>query len=116
MLALGNPLHAFDLGTLHEKRIVVRRTEPGENLRTLDGVVRELSADDLVIADADRAVALAGIMGGEETEIGDRTRNVLLEAANFEPYGIYRSSERHRLRTEGPNRWEQGVHPSLAEP
>src|SRR5207247_5525682 len=72
--------------------------------------------DDLVIADADRAVALAGIMGGEETEIGDRTRNVLLEAANFEPYGIYRSSERHRMRTEGSNRWEKGVDPYLAEP
>jgi phenylalanyl-tRNA synthetase beta chain len=116
MLALGNPLHAFDLTTLHEQRIVVRRAQPGERLRTLDGVDRELSADDLVIADADRAVALAGIMGGEETEIGEQTTTVLLEAANFEPYGIYRSSERHRLRTEGSNRWEKGVDPYLAEP
>jgi phenylalanyl-tRNA synthetase beta chain len=71
-------------------------------------------ADDLVIADAERAVALAGIMGGEETEIGDGTTTVLLESANFEPHGIYRSSERHRLRTEGSNRWEKGVDPYLA--
>jgi phenylalanyl-tRNA synthetase beta chain len=116
MLALGNPLHAFDLTTLHEQRIVVRRAGSGEKLRTLDGTDRELSTDDLVIADADRAVALAGIMGGEETEIGEQTTTVLLEAANFEPYGIYRSSERHRLRTEGSNRWEKGVDPYLAEP
>ena len=67
-----------------------------------------------MIADADRAVALAGIMGGEETEIGEATTTVLLEAANFEPYGIYRTSERQRLRTEGSNRWEKGVDPYLA--
>jgi phenylalanyl-tRNA synthetase beta chain len=116
MLALGNPLHAFDFPTLHGGRIVVRRAAPGERLTTLDSITRELVADDLVIADADRAVALAGIMGGEETEIGEPTTSVLLEAANFEPYGIYRSSERHRLRTEGSNRWEKGVDPYLAGP
>jgi len=69
-----------------------------------------------MIADAGRAVALAGIMGGEETEIGDDTTTVLLEAANFEPYGIYLSSERQHLRTEGSNRWEKGVDPYLAGP
>ena len=69
-----------------------------------------------MIADADRAIALAGIMGGEETEIGEGTTTVLLEAANFEPYGIYRTSERQRLRTEGSNRWEKGVDPYLAGP
>jgi len=114
MLALGNPLHAFDLDTLHGRRIVVRRAAPGETLRTLDDVERELDPADLVIADADRAVALAGIMGGKETEISDGTTTVLLEAANFEPYGIYRTSERQRLRTEGSNRWEKGVDPYLA--
>ena len=77
---------------------------------------RELVPDDLLIADAERGVALAGIMGGEETEIGDGTTTVLLEAANFEPHGIYRSSERQRMRTEGSNRWEKGVDPYLAEP
>jgi len=116
MLALGSPLHAFDNAMLHEGRIVVRRAKKNEKLRTLDGVERDLTIDDLVIADADRAVALAAIMGGEETEIGDATTSVLLEAANFEPYGIFRTSERLRHRTEGSNRWEKGVDPYLAEP
>ena len=114
MLALGNPLHAFDYDKLHEGRIVVRRAHRGEQLRTLDGVVRDLEETDLMIADPDRSVALAGIMGGEETEITDVTTNVLLEAANFEPYTIFRTSERLRLRTEGSNRWEKGVDPYLA--
>ncbi len=116
MLALGSPLHAFDFTTLAGGRIVVRRAAPGEKIRTLDGVERNLSTDDLLIADADRAIALAGIMGGHETEIGEATTTVLLEAANFEPYGIFRSSERHRLRTESSGRWEKGVDPHLAEP
>jgi len=86
MLALGNPLHAFDFATLAEGRIVVRRAHAGESLRTLDGVVRELEPYDLMIADAERSIALAGIMGGEETEIGEGTTDVLLEAAHLEPY------------------------------
>jgi phenylalanyl-tRNA synthetase beta chain len=116
MLALGNPLHAFDLRTLRGGRIVVRRAHPGETIRTLDGVERQLEPSDLMIADAERSVALAGIMGGEETEIGETTTEVLLEAANFEPTTIFRTSERLRLRTEGSNRWEKGVDPYLAEP
>jgi len=116
MLALGNPLHAFDFAVLRGGRIVVRRARPSEKLRTLDGVQRDLTPDDLMIADAERSVALAGIMGGEDTEIGESTTDVLLEAANFEPYTIFRSSERLRLRTEGSNRWEKGVDPYLAEP
>ena len=115
MLALGNPLHAFDLATLGGGKIVVRLARKGETIRTLDGVDRRLEETDLVIADAERAVALAGIMGGEETEIGESTTDVLLEAANFEPTGIFRSSERLRLRTEGSNRWEKGVDPYLAD-
>ena len=113
MLGLGNPLHAFDLTTLRGG-IVVRRARPGEKLRTLDGVERDLEPEDLLIADHERAIALAGIMGGEETEIGEGTTEVLLEAANFEPVGIFRTSERLRLRTEGSNRWEKGVDPHLA--
>jgi phenylalanyl-tRNA synthetase beta chain len=116
MLALGNPLHAFDFETLGGGKIVVRRAQKGETLRTLDGVDRRLDPDDLLIADAERAIALAGIMGGEETEIGEGTTKVLLEAANFEPYTIFKTSERLRLRTEGSNRWEKGVDPYLAEP
>ena len=114
MLALGNPLHAFDFAKLDGGRIVVRRAEPGEKLRTLDGVERELVPTDLMIADAEGSVALAGIMGGEETEIGPETTDVLLEAANFEPFTIFRTSERLRLRTEGSSRWEKGVDPHLA--
>jgi phenylalanyl-tRNA synthetase beta chain len=84
-------------------------------LRTLDGELRKLDPSDLVIADPQRAVALAGIMGGEETELADDTSEILLEAANFEPVGIMRSSERLALRTEGSNRWEKGVDPYTAE-
>ena len=114
MHALGNPLHAFDFDTLGGEGIVVRRARAGEKLRTLDGQLRDLGPGDLLIADADRAIALAGIMGGAETEVSGSTVNVLLEAANFEPVGILRSSNRLRLRTEGSNRWEKGVDPHLA--
>jgi len=113
MLALGSPLHAYDLDLLHGG-LVARRAKRDEKLRTLDGEERTLSADDLVIADSERPVGLAGIMGGEETEVSETTRNVLLEAANFEPVGILHSSERHALRTEGSNRWEKGVDPYMA--
>jgi len=115
MLALGSPLHAYDLDLLRGG-LVARRAREGEKLRTLDGVERTLTAEDLVIADGERAVGLAGIMGGEETELSSSTTNVLLEAANFEPVGILRSSERHSLRTEGSNRWEKGVDPHVAGP
>ena len=116
MLALGSPLHAFDRRKLAQGRIIVRRAEPGEEVRTLDGELRGLDPSDLVIADGERAVALAGIMGGEETELSDDTSDILLEAANFEPVGIMRTSERLALRTEGSNRWEKGVDPYIAEP
>jgi phenylalanyl-tRNA synthetase beta chain len=115
MLELGNPLHAFDRMRLAEGRIVVRRARRGEEMRTLDGIVRKLDERDLMIADAERSVAIAGIMGGEETEVTDSTTEVLLEAANFEPTGLNASSERLKLRTEGLNRWEKGVDPYLAE-
>jgi phenylalanyl-tRNA synthetase beta chain len=116
MLALGSPLHVFDFDALHGGCVIVRRARKGEELRTLDGTLRRLDPADLLIADADRAVALAGIMGGEETEVSERTTSVLLEAANFEPVGILRSSERLALRTEGSNRWEKGVDPHVAGP
>jgi phenylalanyl-tRNA synthetase beta chain len=113
MLALGSPLHAYDLDLLRGG-LVARRARQGEKVRTLDGVERTLTPADLVIADGERAVGLAGIMGGEETEVSSGTQNVLLEAANFEPVGILRSSERHSLRTEGSSRWEKGVDPYVA--
>ena len=114
MLALGNPLHAFDFDTLGGGRIVVRRARPGEEFTSLDGNLRKLDPADLVIADGERAIAFAGIMGGLDTEVTDTTTSVLLEAANFEPGTILWSSERHSLRTEGSNRWEKGVDPYLA--
>jgi phenylalanyl-tRNA synthetase beta chain len=114
MHALGNPLHAFDFDTLGGGRVVVRRARLGEQFTSLDGNLRKLDPEDLVIADAERAIAFAGIMGGLDTEVRDETTTVLLEAANFEPLGILRSSERHGLRTEGSGRWEKGVDPHLA--
>ncbi|MDX6505280.1 MAG: phenylalanyl-tRNA synthetase beta chain, partial [Gaiellaceae bacterium] len=114
MLALGNPHHAFDQAKLAERRIVVRRAGEGERIRTLDGSDRALSAEELVIADASRPVAIAGIMGSEDSEVDPATTDVLLESANFEPVGILRSSERLRLYTEGSRRWEKGVDPHLA--
>ena len=116
MLALGSPLHVFDFDTLHGGRVIVRRAGEGEELVTLDGTLRKLLPTDLLIADADRAIALAGIMGGEETEVAERTTSVLLEAANFEPVGILGSSERLGLRSEASNRWEKGVDPHVAGP
>lgn len=111
----GSPLHAFDRAKLAGGRIVVRRAHPGEELRTLDGALRHLEPSDLMITDGERSVALAAIMGGEESEVTEETSDVLLEAANFEPLGILRSSERLGLRTAGSNRWEKGVDPYLAE-
>jgi phenylalanyl-tRNA synthetase beta chain len=115
MLALGSPLHAFDRTRLAEGRIVVRRARSRETIRTLDGQTRELTPEDLVIADAERVVAIAGVMGGEESEVGPETTEVLLEAANFEQLGVLRTSERLHLRSEASTRWEKGVDPSAAE-
>jgi phenylalanyl-tRNA synthetase beta chain len=116
MLALGNPLHAFDHAKLAEGRIVVRRARDGETIRTLDGTERTLTSEELVIADAERPVAVAGIMGGEESEVLADTQTVLLEAANFEQLGVLRSGERLHMRSESQTRWEKGVAPELAEP
>ncbi|MBI1950429.1 MAG: phenylalanine--tRNA ligase subunit beta [Acidobacteria bacterium] len=108
---LGHPLHPFDLDRLDGRRIVVRRARPGETLRTLDGVERALSPEMLVIADARRPVALAGVMGGEASEIGERTRNVLLESAWFEPVPVRRAARALGLRTDASHRFERGADP-----
>ena len=112
----GSPLHAFDRSLLAGGRIVVRRAREGETLRTLDDNLRQLAPTDLVITDGERAVALAAIMGGLRSEVSDATTEVLLEAANFEPIGVLKTSERLGLRTEGSNKWEKGVDPYAAEP
>ncbi len=115
MLGLGQPLHAFDLATL-EGPIVVRRARAGERLTTLDDVERALDPGDLLITDSggERGVAIAGVMGGAETEVGSTTRDVLIEAAHFEPVTIARSARRHKLPSEASRRFERGVDPALA--
>lgn len=115
MYELGHPLHAFDYDRLAERRIVVRRARPGEVLRTLDGVERKLPGEICVIADAARAVALGGIMGGEASEITPASRAVLLESAWFEPASIRRSSKALGLRTEASLRFGRGADPEMAE-
>src|ERR1700737_1062869 len=115
MLELGHPLHAFDLDLLAERRIVVRRARAGENIRTLDGIERTLTAEMCVIADAARAVAIAGVMGGAETEIRAATKTILLEAAWFDPISIRRTSKTLGLRTEASMRFERGADAEMAE-
>ncbi len=106
---MGHPTHAFDLDLLQGGKIIVRRARSGESLKTLDGVERKLSPEDLVIADAKRPVALAGVMGGLDTMITDRTRNVLIESAWFDPVSIRKASRRHGLHTDASHRFERGA-------
>jgi phenylalanyl-tRNA synthetase beta chain len=115
MFELGQPLHAFDLDKLSERRIVVRRARPGEKIRTLDGAERTLAKDMCVIADASRAVAIAGVMGGAESEIGFGSRNILIESAWFDPISVRRTSKALGLRTEASYRFERGADPEMAE-
>jgi phenylalanyl-tRNA synthetase beta chain len=115
MFELGQPMHAFDLDKLSERRIVVRRARPGERIRTLDGVERGLTKDMCVIADASRALGIAGVMGGSESEIGFSSRNILLESAWFDPVTVRRTSKMLGLRTEASYRFERGTDPELAE-
>jgi phenylalanyl-tRNA synthetase beta chain len=109
LLEGGHPTHAFDLHTLHGARIVVRRAAAGERLQTLDGVERTLQPHHLVIADADRAVALAGVMGGAETGISLITREVLIESAWFDPASIRRTARQLGMHTEASHRFERGA-------
>ena len=115
LLELGQPLHGFDLDLVAGEKIIVRRAEPGERLRTLDGVDRDLSEWDLVIADGSGVVAFAGVMGGETSEVGDGTTRVLIEAAHFDPPSVMFTAKRHDLRTEASARFERGVDPNLPD-
>ena len=115
MLELGHPLHAFDMDLLAERRIVVRRARSGEKMRTLDGIERALTAEMCVIADALRAVAIAGVMGGAATEINSATKTILLESACFDPIAIRRASKALGLRTEASLRFERGADAEIAE-
>lgn len=113
LFELGQPLHAFDLATLEERRIVVRRARAGEPFVTLDGVERKLDTDDLVIGDAKRPVAIAGVMGGEASEVREGTTDILLESAYFTPGGIRRTARRHGLKSEASHRFERGCDPEM---
>ena len=106
---LGQPLHAFDFEKLGGRRIVVRRAAPGEKLTTLDGVERNLTHDMLVIADAEKAVALAGIMGGEDSEISAQTTDVLIESAYFDPHSVRQTARQLGMDTEASRRFERGA-------
>jgi phenylalanyl-tRNA synthetase beta chain len=106
---MGHPTHAFDLDLLQGGKIIVRRARVGETLKTLDGVDRKLSPDDLIIADANRPVALAGVMGGFDTMITEGTRNVLIESAWFDPAAVRKSSRRLGMHTDASHRFERGA-------
>lgn len=111
MWEFGQPLHAFDLDLLNNGRIVVRRALKGEKLTTLDGIERNLDPEVLVITDGTQSVGLAGVMGGENTEINKDTSRVLIEAAGFNPTNIRRTARRYNLPSEASQRFEKGVNP-----
>jgi phenylalanyl-tRNA synthetase beta chain len=116
LLELGHPLHAFDLDKVAGREIVVRTARPGEKIVTLDGKERALEPDDLLIADRDRGSALAGVMGGGDSEISAGTTRVLLESAWFQPSTIRRTSRRQGLKTEASYRFERGADAGMVIP
>ena len=111
----GQPLHAFDFDRLTERRIVVRRAAAGETLVSIDGHERKLSPDMLVIADAARPVALAGVMGGRDSEVSERTVDVLLESARFDPLSVRKTARALQMRSDSSYRFERGIDPLLPE-
>ena len=115
LMELGQPLHAFDLDKLQGRRIIVRRAAKGEKLMSIDAKVRDLTPDMLVIADAANPIAIAGVMGGKESEVGSATINVLLESARFDPLAIRKTSRALALRSDSSYRFERGIDPTLAD-
>src|SRR6202522_4324286 len=115
MFELGHPLHAFDFDKLAERRLIVRRALAREQIKTLDGGERKLMKDMCVIADAQRAVSICGVMGGANSEISFSTNNILIECAWFDPISIRRTSKTLGLRTEASYRFERGADPEMAE-
>lgn len=113
MLELGHPLHAFDYDLLADKRLVVKSAKSGETFVTLDGKERLLEVSDLLICDGKKPVAIAGVMGGGNSEVGDSTRNIVLEAAYFSPVAIRRTSKRLGLMTDASRRFERGTDPNV---
>jgi phenylalanyl-tRNA synthetase beta chain len=115
LLECGQPLHAFDFYRLAQGTVLVRRAQPEERITTLDGAARTLASDMLVIADAKRAVAIAGIMGGADSAVSDQTRDVLLESALFDAVSIRRTARKLGLSSESAYRFERGVDPEGIE-
>lgn len=115
MFELGQPLHAFDLDRLEGRQIVVRRAAAGEKLVSIDGHERTLGPDMLVIADAARPVALAGVMGGRDSEVSGKTVNVLLESARFDPLAVRKAARALAMRSDSSYRFERGIDPTLPE-
>lgn len=113
LFELGQPLHAFDFATLAGRQIIVRTAVPGETLLTLDGVTRKLDASMLVIADAEKPVALAGVMGGEDTGVTERTVDLLLESARFDPLCIRKTARSLSMMSDSSYRFERGIDPTL---
>jgi len=112
MLELGQPIHGFDRDRLSGP-IRVRRATAGEKLRTLDGVDRELSTEDMLITDDTGPIGMAGVMGGETTELSETTTNIFIEAAHWDPVTIFRTAKRHKLPSEAAKRFERGVDPTI---
>jgi phenylalanyl-tRNA synthetase beta chain len=105
----GKPTHVFDLDLLEGRRLVIRKARAGETLKTLDGVERKLSTEDLVVADAKKPVGLAGVMGGFDTMITEKTKNILIESAWWDPVTVRRMSKRHGIHTDASHRFERGA-------
>jgi phenylalanyl-tRNA synthetase beta chain len=105
----GKPTHVYDLDLLEGRRLVIRKPRTGETLKTLDGVERRLSNEDLVVADARKPVGLAGVMGGFDTMITEKTKNILIESAWWDPVTVRRMSKRHGLHTDASHRFERGA-------
>ena len=110
----GQPLHAFDMGKVAGHQIIVRRAAEGEPIVTLDGVERKLSADDLVIADQQRAMCLAGVFGGIDSGVSDTTTDIFIESAYFDPVSVRKTARRHGLNTDASFRYERGADPDMA--
>ena len=115
MLELGHPIHTFDADTIKDHTIIARLASEGETLATLDGNERSLLTSDIVVADPSGAVAIAGVMGGAATEVTDETKNILVEAAHWDPPSILFTSHRLGLRSEASARFERGVDPNLSD-
>jgi phenylalanyl-tRNA synthetase beta chain len=115
MFELGQPLHAFDFDCLEGRRIVIRRARQGESIVSIDGHERKLQSDMLVIADAARPVALAGVMGGRDSEVSNATVNLLLESARFDPLSVRKTARSLQMRSDSSYRFERGIDPLLPE-